>query len=182
MQQLSGLAALLLVAACSAAPTSPAAPETGTSTRAGLIFAYRDANPEGEAGAVAQAIALGSAVRADQPYAMVGASLGGRVVIEAAARHPTGLAAIVSLSGERFILRYRDILGDARRVSTPALYIGDESDPLTDRTRQPQQLHRAMRGHPNEIMVLHGSDHGIQLIEDPAVVDRVETFLTARLR
>ena len=41
---------------------------------------------------------------------LVGASLGGRIVFEAAARAPEGPAGIVSLSGERRIDDYRDIL------------------------------------------------------------------------
>ena len=58
----------------------------------------------------------------------IGASLRGRVVIEAAATRPSGLAGIVSLAGERTIENYRDILPDARKVISPALYVGAKED------------------------------------------------------
>lgn len=117
------------------------------------------------------------------PYALIGASAGGRLVIEAAARHPAGLAAIVSLSGEREIgPGYPDILPQAGQVTTPCLYVGSTLDTYTDGTRQPHELHDAMRGRPNDLVLIPGVSHGVDLLTltDPsgmAVPDRILAFL-----
>jgi hypothetical protein len=117
------------------------------------------------------------------PYALIGASAGGRLVIEAAARHPAGLAAIVSLSGERLIdPGYPDILPQAEQVTTPCLYVGTTLDYYTDGTKQSTELHNAMHGRPNELVELPGVAHGVDLLSlnDTAGVpipDRIITFL-----
>jgi pimeloyl-ACP methyl ester carboxylesterase len=140
-----------------------------------VVFTYYDAD---ESRSVTDMLSL-----AQGRYAIVGASAGGRVVIEAAARHPAGLAAIVSLSGEREIMPgYPDILPQARQVTTPCLYIGTTADFYTDGVRQPRELHAAMHGRPNELVELTGSSHGVDLLDldDPAgtpVPDRIIAFI-----
>jgi pimeloyl-ACP methyl ester carboxylesterase len=85
-----------------------------------VIFAYRSTAADNEPEAVHDALAVADRARSGNHYALIGASLGGRVVIEAAATRPPGLTGIVSLSGERTIENYRDILPDARKVTSPA--------------------------------------------------------------
>jgi pimeloyl-ACP methyl ester carboxylesterase len=149
-----------------------------------VLFTYYDFS---EQRSVDDMLALARKVSRTSHYALVGASLGGRLVIECAAQHPAGLAAIVSLSGERMIQPgYPDILPQARRVITPALYIGSSEDPLADGSRQPTDLHRAMRGSPNELLQLVGFDHGTDLLELPTsdghtVSDRIADFLRSQL-
>lgn len=119
-------------------------------------------------------------------YAVVGASFGGRVAIEAAATHPPRLAAIVVVSGERRIDSYRDITVDARRVSTPALYVGAREDPLTEGEHQQAQLHNAMHGRPNEWVRVEGSGHGTELLDSgmangETVADHLTAFVDRQL-
>jgi dienelactone hydrolase len=129
------------------------------------VFTYFDFS---ESQSMTDMLAVARAVGGGGRYALVGASLGGRLVIEAAARPPAGLAAIVSLSGERMIDSYPDILPQARQVWAPTLYVGAREDPLTDGSRQQRELHQAMRGNPNEIIQLDGIEHGTDLLDRSA--------------
>jgi pimeloyl-ACP methyl ester carboxylesterase len=148
-----------------------------------VVFIYFDFS---ESQSVTDLLAVARAVSGGRHYALVGASLGGRVVIEAAAQHPAGLAAIVSLSGERMIDSYPDILPQARQVRVPTLYVGAREDPLTDGPRQQRELHQAMRGNPNEIIQLEGFEHGTDLLDRSApdgnaVSARMIAFLQSQL-
>jgi pimeloyl-ACP methyl ester carboxylesterase len=148
------------------------------------VFDYSDTSAINEPYAVDETLAVAKGAASGGRYALVGASLGGRIAIEAAGRRPAGLAAIVSLSGERTVQDYRDILRDARRVRTPTLYVGAREDPLTDGARQQRELHAAMRGRPNELVQLAGAAHGTTLIDGGAgmrVADRVAAFVTEQL-
>lgn len=149
------------------------------------VFTYSSTSPADEAMAVTDTLTVASAVGDKKPYMLVGASLGGRIVIEAAAQRPPQLAGIISLSGERTVQNYRDILPDARRVGLPVLYVGAQDDPLTDGASQQQQLHDAMRGDPNHWLKRPGSAHGTGLITQDSdrdvVIPRIRTFLTQRL-
>ena len=110
-----------------------------------------------------------------------------RVVIEAAATRPSGLAGIVSLAGERTIENYRDILPDARKVISPALYVGAKEDFAAQGERQQRQLHDAMRRKPN-LLQRDGLAHGMDLIKphgpdgkavNRRILDFVEQELTS---
>ena len=147
------------------------------------VFQYADETAAGEEQAVEDTLAIAEAAAGNGDYALVGASLGGRIVIEAAAQHPEGLAAIVSLSGVRAVQDYVDILPDARLVTTPALYLGSVDDSITDGARQPRQLSRAMHGTPNELVLVPGSAHGDSLVEPASspTADTVVEFLHEEL-
>ena len=153
-----------------------------------VVFGYSDTSAAGEAKALTELLAVASAGRAGGRWVAVGASLGGRLVIEAAARRPAGLAGIVSLSGETVVQEYRDITPDARRVTTPALVVGSAFDLLTDEAKQSRALHSAMRGRPNDLLVVPDSSaHGFALVDPTSaatkpVIDRITSFVTARLR
>jgi pimeloyl-ACP methyl ester carboxylesterase len=165
----------------------PLAQRLASSGHRVAVFSYADASASAEAQAVRDTLAVAVAVAGPgRPFALVGASLGGRIVIEAAAKHPAGLAVIVSLSGEVQVEDYRSILADARRVRTPALYVGARDDGLTDGVRQQLALHNAMHGRPNELLQRPGTAHGTQLINGaPAdakdTVARLTAFLAQQL-
>lgn len=162
-------------------------PVTMALVQAGLravVFSY-DNKIESES--VRDVVAVARAASGTGPYALAGASVGGRIVIEAAAGHPVGLAAIVSLSGERELPAYPDILPSARAVTTPALYVGTVEDGYTQGRDQQNQLHTAMHGNPNVQLQLAGSAHGVQMLDLPTpggatVQGRLVTFVRTELR
>jgi dienelactone hydrolase len=126
------------------------------------VFGYRSVASAEEQGDVRDALAAALALASDGGrVALVGASLGGRIVFEAAARHDARIAAIVSLPGERTVEDYGDILPAVRRVRTPLLYIGSEDDGLTDGVRQPHQLQRAVRSTVRRFVLVPGDAHGM---------------------
>ena len=145
--------------------------------RTAVVLTYRSTDADGERAAVRDALAAAG----DGPFVLVGASLGGRIVFEAAARAPEGLAGIVSLSGERRIDDYRDILPDVRRVAVPVLYAGTREDSLTDGARQPRQLRAALPGDRARFLILPGFAHGTELLEAPRVRRAVDRFLDRTL-
>ena len=153
-----------------------------------VVFGYSDTSAAGEPKALSELLAVAAATRRGDRWVALGASLGGRLVIEAAARRPAGLAGIVSLSGETVVQDYRDITPDAKRVTTPALVVGSAFDSLTDEAKQSRALHAAMRGRPNDLLIVPGSStHGFALV-DPATaanastIGRIVAFVTAQLR
>jgi pimeloyl-ACP methyl ester carboxylesterase len=157
----------------------PLARQLASSGHRVAVFTYSDTSAAGEPSALRATLAVAAAAAATGGrYALVGASLGGRIVIEAAAKHPPGLTAIVSLSGEATVYDYPDILPDARRVTTPALYIGARDDSLTDGVHQQLALHQAMRGNPNELIQVDGVAHSTELVNNyPTVTSWITGFL-----
>ena len=152
-----------------------------------VVFTYSTIGADSEDQALHELLDIADLARGTDSYALVGASVGGRLVLEAAATHPRQLRCIVSLSGERTVQAYRDILSDARRVTVPLLYVGARDDPYTDGTRQPTLLHAAVRGKPNELLLLDGSSHGADLLDQPVsdgrtTADRIVVFVTTHLR
>jgi len=150
------------------------------------IFAYRSTAADNEPEAIRDALAVADRARSGNRYALIGASLGGRVVIEAAATRPSGLAGIMSLSGERTIQDYRDILPDARKVTSPASYVGAKDDFASRGERQQRQLHEAMQGKPNILLQRDGLAHGMDLInadgpDGKAMNSRIVDFAEQRL-
>jgi dienelactone hydrolase len=111
--------------------------------------------------------------------AAIGASLGGRAVVQAAARDPEGLVAAVALSAERRIGPYPEILPDARRVRIPVLHVSSSGDLYTNRARDTRQLHNASPARGKRILVVPGFAHGVALLEEPRVRAAAARFLTA---
>ena len=79
-----------------------------------------------------------------------------------------------------------------QKESAPAMWLcvrpEDGSQYMSrDGVVQPRQLHAVMRGHPNDLVVLPGADHGVELLDDSgpdgvAIPDRIIAFLRALLR
>ena len=104
------------------------------------VFRYASVGNPGELRATAMALRAAGAER----VVAVGASVGGRAVVELAAESSPGVDAVVSLSGEREIgPSYPDILPDARRVELPILYAGSRRDGYTLFGKETVQLHEA---------------------------------------
>jgi pimeloyl-ACP methyl ester carboxylesterase len=128
-----------------------------------LVFDYGIAEREDEVLAAARWLRTHGARR----VVLVGASIGGRAVVTAAARARAGeVDAVVSLSGERILGGQRDIIVDARRLRLPALWVSSLNDGYTNFAAETRQLYRAARGHarPDRLLVVGGDDHGIDLL------------------
>ncbi len=147
---------------------------------AALLYDYAD-----PAALAADAVAGVRAARAAGARAVVlmGASVGARGSIEAAATHPAGLAAVVSLSAEqRVSTDQTDLLGPARRVSAPVLLVSARDDPFV--AGFTPALLRALGSRDKHAIVVTGADHGTDLLsgaEGPGVRDAI-LALAARLR
>jgi dienelactone hydrolase len=128
-----------------------------------LLFDYAVASREDEVLAAARWLRSQGAKR----VVLVGASIGGRAVVTAAARAgPREVDGVVSLSGERILGAQRDLLVDARRLRVAALWVSSENDGYTKFAAETRQLHRAAPGHarPDRLLVVGGDDHGIDLL------------------
>jgi dienelactone hydrolase len=151
-------------------------------TRSGvrsLVFDYGTAEREDEVLAAARWLRENGAKR----VVLVGASIGGRAVVTAAARaHGSGVDAVVSLSGERILGAQRDIIVDARRLKTPTLWVSSLNDGYTSFAEETRQLYRAAKGHaqPDRLLVVSGDDHGTDLLtgsQAKRVVPAVTSFI-----
>jgi pimeloyl-ACP methyl ester carboxylesterase len=128
------------------------------------VFQYSSVGNPAELRATATAVRAAGAER----IVAVGASVGGRAVVELAAKQSPGVDAVVSLSGEREIgPQYPDILPDARRVELPILYAGSRKDGYTSFGKETVQLHEATPADLNELLLVPGSDHGVDLLSGP---------------
>ena len=88
----------------------------------------------------ALAVASSAPARRQRRVVLIGASVGARAALQAAATHPPGVAGVVSLSAERRVRTdLTDLLQVAPRVRLPVLSIGARNDALTrfGATREP---------------------------------------------
>ena len=159
----------------------PVARATADSGRTAVVFQYGSVAPRLERKATNTALAVAAKAAEGGRFVLIGASLGGRIVFEAAARMPEGLAGVVSLSGERRIDAYRDILPDVRHVRVPVLYAGARQDTLTQGTRQPDEIRAALPSREARFMLLPGYAHGTELLHAPPVRRAVDRFLAQTL-
>jgi pimeloyl-ACP methyl ester carboxylesterase len=125
------------------------------------VFEYASIGSPSEVRAAAAALRQKGAHR----VIAVGASVGARAVIELAAKASPGVDAVVSLSAERQIsARYPDILPAARRARVPSLYVGSRADGYTSFGKETVQLHQATPAKINELLLVSGDEHGVDLL------------------
>jgi dienelactone hydrolase len=142
------------------------------------VFSYGPGAPDAELLAVARALHAAGAQR----LALVGASVGGRAVIQVAARNPADVKAAVSLSAERKVAALTEILPDARRVRVPSFYVGSREDGFTTFGQETRDFHRVTPARVNKMLLVSGGDHGVDLLSDshgPRVRAAIVAFLTA---
>ena len=109
--------------------------------------------------------------------ALVGASEGAKVSILAAGK--VGAAAVVSLSAERTLVGYGDVLPAVHRLASPVLYLYARNDPWSE--SDTPALFRATRGHDKQLVALPGAAHGTTLLRHAGVTGRIVAFLRAHL-
>jgi pimeloyl-ACP methyl ester carboxylesterase len=132
---------------------------------------------------VITAVARTARRRGARRVVLVGASLGGRVVVSVAARHPELVDAVASLSGERMLHDPVDLLPDARRVRAPILWAGTDGDGYTNFGVDTKQLERATRSRSTLVLLRHRDEHGTDMLEGPdarRVVPAIEALVRAR--
>jgi pimeloyl-ACP methyl ester carboxylesterase len=113
----------------------------------------------------AQAVTLARAMRRGgaRRIVLIGASVGARSALQAAARHPPGVIGVVALSAERRVRSNpRDLLPIGRRIRVPVLTIGSRDDGYTVFGHDTIAWHRTI---PNDkLLMLSGGDHGVDLL------------------
>jgi dienelactone hydrolase len=137
------------------------------------LYDYSGLGAVGDATVAARELRREGATR----IGLVGASEGAKVSIAAAA--PTGAAAVVSLSPERYLDGYGDVLPAARRLRAPILFFYGKGDPLAE-VNTPQ-LYAATHEHDKQLVGLPGWGHGTALLAHPSVRTRIVAFLRSRL-
>jgi pimeloyl-ACP methyl ester carboxylesterase len=125
-----------------------------------LLYDYLDPS---DLRAEAQAAVRAARQAGARRVVLMGASVGARASIEAAAGRPTGVSAVISLSAERTVRSDpTDLLGPARQVTIPALLISARQDPFTEGVTGP--LLRALGSRHKQALTLPGLDHGTALL------------------
>jgi dienelactone hydrolase len=113
-----------------------------------------------------EALAVAAALRRSgaRRVALIGASVGARAVLKAAATAPPGVAGVVALSAERRVRGdATDLLPVAKHVRLPVLSIGSREDLLTRGGRDTRAFDRTI---PRDCMLLvSGADHGVDLLD-----------------
>jgi len=109
--------------------------------------------------------------------ALVGASLGGHFALVVAARHAPRVDAVVTLSAERTERTdAADAARAARRIRIPALTIGSRDDGWTTFGADTRAIHRAIAGRVNELLLVDGDAHGVELLS-PAMTAAIVRFV-----
>jgi dienelactone hydrolase len=97
--------------------------------------------------------------------ALIGASVGARAVLQAAAARPRGLAGVVALSAERRIgSNPADLLSLGHRIRLPVLSVGSRRDPYTSFGKDTLAWDRTIPG--DRMLMLSGGDHGVEFLTD----------------
>jgi len=107
--------------------------------------------------------------------ALAGASMGGTAVLVAAS-HASSISRVASLSGPR-IFEDLDAGRAVPRVRVPTLFVaGREDSPYVDDARA---MYRAATTE-KRLLVVPGSDHGTDLLDDEQVGNQLLAFLTGQ--
>jgi hypothetical protein len=101
------------------------------------------------------------------PLVLIGASLGGAVIIDAGAHMRPAPAAVISLSAVPEATTY-SFPADARRLTSPIFQIGSTEDQLIQYGHTTRSLFAASRSPAKRLLLLHGADHGVALVNSEA--------------
>lgn len=141
-----------------------------------LAFDYGSSDPGSEVQAAARYLRSQGAHR----IVLIGASIGGAVVIEAALHlHPAPVA-VVSLSAVPEVTSY-PFPRDARRLQSPIFQIGSTKDPHTRDGADTRILYRASPNPAKRLLLIPGTTHGIHLVDTQAG-NRIRHALFAFIR
>jgi pimeloyl-ACP methyl ester carboxylesterase len=111
---------------------------------------------------------------------LMGASVGARASIAAAAKAPPGVVAVVSLSAERTVRSDpTDLVRRARHVTIPTLLVSAREDPFAQDATRP--LLHALAARRKRALIVGGADHGTALLTRRAVRDTILTFVARHM-
>lgn len=112
--------------------------------------------------------------------AVAGASVGGRAVVQLAARGRPALDAAVSLSAERLDRTSPDLIHAARRVHASSLYVSSRADGYTSFAQDTRRLYAATPAAAKRILVVPGDAHGVDLLPRASVRAAVARAILGR--
>jgi pimeloyl-ACP methyl ester carboxylesterase len=124
-----------------------------------LAFDYGNGDYSAEVQAAARQLRAHGA----RPLVLVGASIGGAVVIDAGAHLRPQPDAVVSLSAVPEATSY-PFPADARRLRSPIFHIGGRGDPETQFGIDTRDLYRASPSPAKRLLLIHGSAHGVDFV------------------
>jgi dienelactone hydrolase len=110
---------------------------------------------------------------------LVGASIGAAATVVVASKSVPGVVAAVPLSAV-IVADGRSIEGDADQLSLPTLFVIADQDGSAP-SQAVADLHQRAPAAEKQLLVVPGTAHGWQLLDDAAVLEQVRAFL-ARYR
>lgn len=127
---------------------------------AALLYDYLDPT---ELPAEARAGVRAARAAGARRVVLMGASVGARGSIAAAASDPPGVVAVISLSAERTVASDPvDLVPRARHVTIPTLLVAARDDVFAQGATRP--LDRAIAAHRKRALIVSGGDHGTALL------------------
>jgi pimeloyl-ACP methyl ester carboxylesterase len=111
---------------------------------------------------------------------LIGASIGGAVVIDAGLHLQSQPAAVVSLSAVPEATLY-PFPADARRLHSPIFQIGATEDQLTQSGKVTRSLYRDSPSRAKRLLLIPGTQHGVDFV-DAAAGNRVRAAIVAFIR
>lgn len=144
-----------------------------------LAFDYGSGNTS--ASAEVQAAARFLRTRGVRRLVLIGASLGGAVVIDAGLHLRPEPAAVVSLSAVPEATLY-PFPADARRLRSPIFQIGATEDQLIQSGQVTRSLYQDSPSPAKRLLLIHSAQHGVDFVDATAgdrVRDAILTFVRA---
>jgi hypothetical protein len=134
----------------------------------------------GDASAEVQAAARFLRAQGVSHIVLIGASIGGAIVIDAGVHLPTTPAAVVSLSAVPEATTY-PFPADARRLKSATFQIGATEDQLTQFGKDTRTLFHASPSPAKRLMLISGAAHGVDFVNAGAG-NRVRGAILAFIR
>jgi len=123
-----------------------------------LLFDYAGSSPWADVTAAARAARRLGARR----VLLVGASEGAKSSLVAAAAHPSGVAAVVSISAERSFADGTDVRPSAAKLRRPVLFLTSRGDPFA--AADTPFLYAACGSPHKQLLRVAGDAHGVDLL------------------
>lgn len=145
-----------------------------------LAFDYGNGDPSTEVQAAARFLRARGARR----IVLIGASIGGAVVIDAGVHLRPQPDAVVSLSAVPEATLY-PFPADARHLHSPTFQIGSTEDQLTQSGAATRALYRESPSRAKRLLLIPGTEHGVDFVDATAgnrVRDAILVFIRAHAR